>query len=302
MRWINQIVNGNCLQLAKELDNESLDGVVIDPPFGEGFSYAGDRNTASAVILLNQFLRVIYPKIKPEGHLAIFWAMRHVDLCIESVKRNYTFRRLVTMYVPTGEARPYLGWLPRTQAIVVGQKYAPGEPSNFHWEISEYIQSAMDIAGYSRNELAKALGCNANLVRKWTQQGNPQWCLPTPQFYQKMKELLRLDDKYDFMLARKSVFVKAPLKGFRYKHDCYVVDEQSGEMLHPAQKPLNVVSHIVECIAPKDGIVLDAFAGSGTTALAALATGRNFICFEVSKQFCSVARNRIAEWQQTHSD
>jgi len=295
MKWINEVVHGNCLQLTKELDDGSIDGVVIDPPFGEGFSYAGDRSSIAATTLLDQFLRIVYPKLKPEGHLAIFWAMRHVDLCIEAVKKNYTFRRLVTMYMPSGEARPYLGWLPRTQAIVIGQKYTPGVPSDLHWEFAAYLQAAMESLDYTRQRLADILGCSYNLVRKWTQQGNPQWCLPTPVFYEQLKKVLDLDDQYDFMLTRQSVFVKAPLKGFSYKHDCYILDEKHEELLHPAQKPLSVVSHIVECIAPKDGVVLDAFAGSGTTALGALATKRNFICFEVSEQFCDVARRRIAE-------
>jgi DNA modification methylase len=153
----------------------------------------------------------------------------------------------------------------------------------------------MESAGYTRQQLADIVGCTSNLIRKWTLQGNPQWCLPTPAFYAQLRKVLNLDGRYDFMLTRQSVFVKAPLKGFSYQHDCYILDEKQEELLHPAQKPLSVVTHVVECIAPKDGIVLDAFAGSGTTALGALATERNFICFEVSEQFCDVARRRIAE-------
>ena len=41
--------------------------------------------------------------------------------------------------------------------------------------------------------------------------------------------------------------------------------------------------------------VLDPFMGSGTTAVACLKTGRNFIGFELSKQYHDVAQARIAE-------
>lgn len=300
-KYLNKIIQGNCLELVKDLDNESLDAVIIDPPFGEGFSYAGDNNINSASILLNQFLRLIYPKLKIESHLAIFWTMRNVDICIEAIKKNYTFRRLVTMYIPTGEARPYLGWLPRTQAIAVGQKYIPCEPSELHWKLAVYLKNYISKLGYNNQSLSNEIGCSPNLIRKWTLLGNPQWCLPTPKFYEKLKSTLGLDGKFDFMLNRESVFTKAPQSGFPYHHDCYIVDDKKEKMKHPAQKPLSVIKHIVECVVPKDGVVLDAFAGSGTTALGALETGRNFIGFEISEQFCSVARNRIDEWKKNNA-
>lgn len=83
-------------------------------------------------------------------------------------------------------------------------------------------------------------------------------------------------------------------KDFEYKHDCYIVDgDREGEMIHPAQKPLSVVEHLVTCMCPKGGLVLDAFCGSGTTAVAARNTGRNFIAFDVSDEFCQISRNRL---------
>jgi DNA modification methylase len=62
---------------------------------------------------------------------------------------------------------------------------------------------------------------------------------------------------------------------------------------HPSQKPLKVIEHLVSCLAPVDGIILDGFAGAGTTALACKNMKRKFIAFEISEEYCKIARTRL---------
>ena len=293
MKYLNEVVCGSCLDLVLELPDESLDAVVIDAPYGENFDYDGDSTLKEASDLLNAFLDAVEPKLQQNGHLAIFWTMRNVDVVIDAVKRHFTFRRVLSMYLPKGNARPYLGWLPRTQAIVIAQKYVPGQPTDFHWEMSEHMKQKLDESDYNRSSLARELGCDSRLIMKWTRPGDPAWCIPTPRFYPRLKETLRLDDRYDFLFTRQPAG-RDYRKDFSYKHDCYIVDDKNEKMIHPAQKPLTVVEHLVECCCPKDGVVLDGFAGSGTTAVAAKNTGRNFICFEISEEFCDIARQRLS--------
>ena len=45
-------------------------------------------------------------------------------------------------------------------------------------------------------------------------------------------------------------------------------------------------------------LVLDPFCGSGTTGIACLQTGRNFIGVEVDSEYCEIARARIAQAQK----
>jgi DNA modification methylase len=109
-----------------------------------------------------------------------------------------------------------------------------------------------------------------------------------------LKELLGLDDRYDVLLTREAG-TRRVRQDFPYKHDCYVVRENGGQMKHPSEKPLCVVEHLVQCVVPKGGILFDGFCGSGTTALAAAKTGRNFVCCDVSEEYCQVARERLKE-------
>jgi len=62
---------------------------------------------------------------------------------------------------------------------------------------------------------------------------------------------------------------------------------------HPTQKPLSIIERIVKASCPKDGIVLDPFMGSATTAVAAINTGRNFIGFEINNDYHSMCLKRI---------
>lgn len=69
---------------------------------------------------------------------------------------------------------------------------------------------------------------------------------------------------------------------------------QSKDRVHQTEKPLQLIEDLLE-IVPKGSTVLDPFMGSGTTAVACLRTGRNFIGFELSKQYHAIAQQRVAE-------
>lgn len=64
------------------------------------------------------------------------------------------------------------------------------------------------------------------------------------------------------------------------------------EREHMTQKPIDVMRSLVR-IAPEGGIVLDPFAGSGTTGVAALIEGRRFIGVELTEHYANVAAGRL---------
>lgn len=49
--------------------------------------------------------------------------------------------------------------------------------------------------------------------------------------------------------------------------------------VHPAQKPVELCEYLIKTYTSPGQVVADICAGSGTTAIAALNTGREFICF-----------------------
>lgn len=79
----------------------------------------------------------------------------------------------------------------------------------------------------------------------------------------------------------------------KYRNSILRYPVDSSNRIHPTQKSLKLFTDIVETSSPVGGTVLDPFAGSGTTAIAALNTGRNFLCIEKDKKHFQLAEKRI---------
>jgi site-specific DNA-methyltransferase (adenine-specific) len=71
--------------------------------------------------------------------------------------------------------------------------------------------------------------------------------------------------------------------------------EKGDRGLHEAQKPLKLIECLISLVTQKDAIVLDPFAGSGTTCLAAKKLARHFIGVEINRGYVEIARKRIAD-------
>ncbi len=63
---------------------------------------------------------------------------------------------------------------------------------------------------------------------------------------------------------------------------------------HPGTKPLDLMSDCVQ-FASKGGVVLDPFAGSGTTGVACVKLGRSFVGVEKSREYFDIACRRVDE-------
>jgi DNA modification methylase len=62
---------------------------------------------------------------------------------------------------------------------------------------------------------------------------------------------------------------------------------------YPTQKPMALLERILRCASPEGGLVVDLFAGSGTTAEAAFATGRRSVCGDKNPAAIATARARL---------
>jgi site-specific DNA-methyltransferase (adenine-specific) len=80
---------------------------------------------------------------------------------------------------------------------------------------------------------------------------------------------------------------------------CTSVNNINGkDKLHPTEKPIELLSQYI-CNSSLDGdIVFDPFMGSGSTGVACINTGRNFIGIELDEGYFDIAQKRIAEAQQ----
>lgn len=69
--------------------------------------------------------------------------------------------------------------------------------------------------------------------------------------------------------------------------------EMNEKRVHPTQKPLALCEYLIKTYSNNDEIVLDNCMGSGTTALASINTGRNYIGFEKDFEIYNIAMDRV---------
>jgi len=63
--------------------------------------------------------------------------------------------------------------------------------------------------------------------------------------------------------------------------------------IHPTQKPVELCEYLIKTYTNENELVLDNCIGSGTTAIACINTNRNYIGFELDKEYYEIAKNRI---------
>ena len=95
------------------------------------------------------------------------------------------------------------------------------------------------------------------------------------------------------------VFLFAVKPGFRFpaKRPSSVVTVpkvKSTIMVHPNEKPVELMVSLVNSLCPDGGVVLDPFMGSGATARACVRTGHNFIGFELDEKYHALATTGVA--------
>lgn len=70
---------------------------------------------------------------------------------------------------------------------------------------------------------------------------------------------------------------------------------------HPCLKPINLLTYLCRLVTPKGGIILDTFMGSGSTGIAALLEGFDFIGMEMDAHYFEIAEARINKYEEYRS-
>ena len=73
--------------------------------------------------------------------------------------------------------------------------------------------------------------------------------------------------------------------------------EGRGKAMHPTQKPVALMEYLIKTYTNEGDTVLDFTMGSGTTGVACVETGRNFIGIEIDSDYFKIAQQRISDAQ-----
>lgn len=81
--------------------------------------------------------------------------------------------------------------------------------------------------------------------------------------------------------------------GIRYPKQVLEFGIVERNLIHPTQKPVDLIAYLIRTYSNEGELVLDSCIGSGTTAIAAIREKRHFLGFELDKEYFDKANERI---------
>jgi len=304
MHWpddfVNKVICGDCLEVVKEIPENSIDAIVTDPPYffdkfdnewnpekvekrtmrqAVGSLPAGMKfDRAQGQKLYEWFLKVsegFLRVLKPGGFLFVFSSPRlyhRIACAVDDIGFNI---------------RDCFIWL-----------YTHSQPKAM--SLVRFIER-LRINREVKKELVQKL-------KKWK---TPQVksCFESILVAQKSYQRTLLENFLEYKVGLFNTELKIGLnkfpsnalmvEGIENVLDKYFLikkpsKKEKGEFnFHTTVKPLLLCQYLIELSTIEGAVVLDPFLGSGTTAVACKQLGRNFIGIEINSEYCEIAKKRL---------
>ena len=352
---MSEIIHGNCIEVLKSLDENSIDAIITDPPYELGFM--GKSWDKSGIAFNTEVWSECLRVLKPGGHMLAFGGSRtfhRIAVAIEdagfelrdtimwvygsgvpksldvskAIDKTFGAKRtqgarewsgglrhsnsfgggsgqengtttLIKYDNPaTPEAQMWHGWgtalKPAFEPIILARK--PISEKNIAENVLKWGTGGINIDDCriplkgerqptgsgkpSKNGVTYILAIKSggNGGNRTPQQG--RW--PANFIHDGSEEVLRLFPEDNSNSAARFFYcAKASKK------------ERGENNNHPTVKPLALMQYLVRLVTPPNGIVLDPFAGSGSTLIAAMREGFKYIGVELNEEYIEIAKKRL---------
>lgn len=247
----NSIINGDCLEVMKDIDDRSIDCIIADLPYGV-------TNCAWDVVIPFESLWEQYKRIiKPNGAIALFGSQPFTSALVMSNPKWFKYEWIWDK----NEGTDFLN--------------AKNKPLRSHENIC--IFSGGTTANKSKNKM---------VYFPQMREGKPYTKI---QRSENRKGTIEAGTRTPFTIGYECVYGSE-----RYPVSIYKCKKSKGRSsIHPTQKPISIYEYLIKTYTQEGELILDNTAGSGTLAIAAINTNRQYICIEKDGHYFEVMRNRI---------
>ncbi len=180
----------------------------------------------------------------------------------------------------------------RGQKLVFLRKNLPPQK-----EFVDFMRSRTSIEKIAENSNLKR-----SKVEHWFRYDESGFAYPSADDWNGIKWLVddwsevfrKIDEQLNDITVETDDILKNVGNG-RIKRAVWSINTRPFKGCHYAPYPESLIETPIKACCPIAGIVLDPFMGSGTTAVVALKNKRNFIGFELSKEYCEIAEARVKQ-------
>jgi site-specific DNA-methyltransferase (adenine-specific) len=261
---INTVINGDCIEVMKEMPEGVVDLIVTSPPYGVNIAYDvhnDDMEISEYLEFTRKWMTEAYKVLKDDGRIAL-----NIPYEINRQAKGGRIFFVSEVYQVMKE----IGF--KFFGIVDLEEDSPHRSKTTAWgswmsPSSPYIYNPKEciVLAYKKHHIKKV-------------KGEPQWKgEPIVTEEGKTKMVYQEEDKRDFM---ELVFGQ-----WKYLNDSRPMTKATFSMDIPT-KAIKILSY-------KNDVVLDPFNGSGTSCVAAEILDRRWIGIELSENYTKIATERI---------
>ncbi|MBE9234709.1 site-specific DNA-methyltransferase [Anabaena aphanizomenioides LEGE 00250] len=296
MKYLNQIIQGDCIKKLEELPDKSIDLVILDPPYWKVIQEKWDyqwRTEEDYVAWCLQWLNQISRIIKLSGSLYLFGYLRNLFYLYDHlIQLGFDFRQQIIIdkgiKAIGGRATKGYKMFPNVTESLLFFTY------NSHPFVKKLLKDRQKQLGLTALEINQKLGVKVNGGGMWSlYTGNNILAqIPTKEMWEKLQVILEFEYPYEDIAP---VFnIEMGITDVWRDIDFY-----KEERYHPTQKPVNLIERIIKASSNEEMVILDPFMGSGSTALACLNLNRHYIGIEREEKYIQVAESRISEYKSS---
>lgn len=289
------LILGDCLSEMVAIPDNSVDLVLMDPPYVGMVNESWDRmSSLQASEFFSSLMNRVYRVLRYGGRLVCFCSN-------DTLKYLYKYSKLLhrelliidkdVKQVSAGRnTRNYKQHINHCEYVFVSTKYA-------REHVREILLKQSRKDKKSSKEINKLLGVAEGGGGMWSIYTGENKCnqVPTRDMWSRFEGIFpglpgyeTFEETFQNGLGKGNV-----LRGYSFK----IKDRK-----HPTQKPLPLLEYLIETYSREEDVILDPTMGSGSTGIACLNTGRNFIGIEKDGKYFELAKDRIAAHEFSTTD
>ena len=267
------IINGDCIEVMKTLDEGSIDLIVTSPPYGVGIDYdvhQDDMLVEEYFEFTRKWMTEAFRVLKDDGRIAL-------NIPYEINRQEKGGR--VFMVSEVWQIMKQIGY--KFFGVVDLEEDSPHRSRTTAWgswmsPSAPYIYNPKEcvVLAYKKHHIKKV-------------KGEPEW---TPEMGEVEDKNGNMRPKKFYTETQKREFIDLVFGQWNYFADT--------RSLTKATFSMDIPTKAIKILTYKNDVVLDPFTGSGTSLVAAETLDRQWIGIELSPDYCEVARKRVNSFVQ----